>query len=126
MALIADKSCEPILTEAITDTNTDNEARAQAARGLGKIATPTAIATLVKTLTDDDLKLRSAAVAALARAGQSDSVRTRQSTLKDLMAALRDPNPALKLGANSGAPGYSRARSQCRPDRNAAIRPGHS
>jgi HEAT repeat protein len=115
VALIADKSCEPLLTEAITDTNTDNEARAQAARGLGKIATPTAIDTLVKALNDDDLKLRSAAVAALARAGQSDSVRVRQSVLNDLLAALRDPNPSLKLGAEQALQGIHA------PEANAAL-----
>ena len=99
VALIADPSGEPALTQALADVNTDNEARAQAARGLGKIASPTAIATLVKLLDDDDLKLRSASVTALARAGQSDSVRARQSVLDDLTTALRDPRPALRLGA---------------------------
>ncbi len=99
IALIADPSGEPALTEALSDPNTDNEARAQAARGLGRIATPTAVAALVKLLDDDDLKLRSASVAALTRAGQSDSVRARQSVLDDLTAALRDPRPALRLGA---------------------------
>ena len=99
VALIADPSGEPALTEAISDPNTDNEARAQAARGLGKIGTASAIATLVKLLDDDDLKLRSASVAALARAGQSDSVRARGSVLDNLTMALRDSRPALRLGA---------------------------
>jgi len=70
LALIADKSCEDALVEALDDTNADNEARAQAAAGLGKLASPRAISTLIKTLDDDDLKLRSAAVAALARAAR--------------------------------------------------------
>ena len=98
-ALIADKSCEPVLTEAITDPTTDNEVRAQAARGLGNIATATSIATLVKTLDDDDLKLRSAVIAALARASQSDSVRVHQSTLTALISALNDSKASVRLGA---------------------------
>lgn len=99
VALIADKSCEPVLTEAITDPTTDNEVRAQAARGLGKIATATSIATLVKTLNDDDLKLRSAVVAALARAGQSESVRIHQITIDALISALNDPKTSVRMGA---------------------------
>ena len=54
-------------------------------------------------------------MAALARAGQSDSVRTRQSALTDLMAALRDPNPALKLGAVQALQGIHA------PEANAAL-----
>ncbi len=99
IALIAAPSCEPSLTEAITNVSADNDARAQAALGLGKIATPSAIATLVRALNDDDLKLRSAAVTALGRAGQSDNQQARQTALASLTTALQDPNASVRLGA---------------------------
>ncbi len=70
LALIADRSCENALVEAVEDTSADNEARAQAATGLGKLGSPRAIETLIKILDDDDLKLRSTAVAALAQAAR--------------------------------------------------------
>ena len=62
IALIADKSGEDALTEAITNPDDAKEARAQAASGLGQIGTPTAIATLIKALDDKDQDLRAAAV----------------------------------------------------------------
>lgn len=99
IALIAAPSCEPSLTEAITNVSADNDARAQAALGLGKIATPSAIATLVRALNDDDLKLRSAAVTALGRAGLSDNPQARQTALASLTTALQDPNASVRLGA---------------------------
>ncbi|HLV79352.1 MAG TPA: HEAT repeat domain-containing protein, partial [Chthonomonadaceae bacterium] len=100
IALIADKSGEAALTEAIDNPNDDNAARAQAAAGLGKIGTPSAIATLIKALNDDDLDLRSAAVAALARAGRptpESAVNTR--VLAALTGALRDAGANVRLGA---------------------------
>ena len=99
IALIAAPSCEPSLTEAVNNVSADNDARAQATLGLGKIATPTAIATLVRALNDDDLKLRSAAVVALARAGQSTDPGARQTTLTSLIGALQDANASVRLGA---------------------------
>ena len=99
IALIAAPSCEPSLTEAVTNVAADNDARAQAALGLGKIATPSAIATLVRALNDDDLKLRSAVVAALASAGQTSSPRARQTALTGLIGALQDSNASVRLGA---------------------------
>ncbi len=70
IALIAAPAGEPMLTEALKNTEDDDESRTQAAVGLGKIASPTAIDTLLIALDDADLKLRSAASAALARAGR--------------------------------------------------------
>ena len=70
LALIASPSCEAALTEAVTNPAANSEARSQAAVGLGKIASAAAVATLVKTLSDNDLKIRSAAVTALARAAR--------------------------------------------------------
>ncbi|HZO89324.1 MAG TPA: HEAT repeat domain-containing protein [Chthonomonadaceae bacterium] len=100
IALIADKSGEDALTEAIKNPNDDSEARAQAAAGLGKIATPTAVATLVQALNDDDLKLRSAAVAALARAGRpTPNGPTNPQVIAALNQALRDQRASVRLGA---------------------------
>ena len=70
LALIAAPSCETALTAAVTNPAANSEARAQSAVGLGKIASASAVATLVKVLSDDDLKIRSAAVIALARAAR--------------------------------------------------------
>jgi HEAT repeat protein len=100
IALIADKSGEDCLTEAINNQDDDNEARAQAAAGLGKIATPTAVATLVKALDDDDLKLRSAAVAALGRAGRPvPSGPPSMQVVNALTAALQDQRDSIRIGA---------------------------
>ncbi len=100
IALIADKRGEDALTEAITNQDDDNEARAQAAAGLGKIATPTALDTLFKTLNDDDLKLRSAAVTALARAGRpTASAPVNAEVMSRLNAALNDSREAVRMGA---------------------------
>ncbi len=70
IALIADKSGEPYLTEALRNPNEDNEARAQAATGLGRIGSEYAIRTLVAALQDYDLKVQLASVAALSRVGR--------------------------------------------------------
>jgi HEAT repeat protein len=100
IALIADRSGEDALTEAIRNVNDDDEARAQAAAGLGKIATPTAVTTLVQALNDDDLKLRSAAVAALARAGRPTPDKPANRLVLDaLTAALRDERQSVRIGA---------------------------
>lgn len=101
IALIADPSGEAALTEAVINPNDDNEARSQATSGLGKIATPSAIATLIKTLNDTDLKLRSAAVAALARAGKPATTggRPNAAVLTTLTNALQSSNDNIRLGA---------------------------
>jgi HEAT repeat protein len=100
IALIAVPAGEAALTEAVDNPNDDNEARAQAAAGLGKIATPTAIDTLIKALGDDDLNLRSASVAALARAAKTDTGGAKAAAvLAKLTAALQGPNQVTRLGA---------------------------
>ncbi len=101
LALIAAPSCEAALTEAVGNAATNNEARAQAASGLGKIASPSAVATLVKTLSDNDLKIRSAAVTALGRAGRPAATdAANPNVLTALTAALRD---AAHSGTQIGA-----------------------
>ncbi|MCC6729595.1 MAG: HEAT repeat domain-containing protein [Chthonomonadales bacterium] len=99
IALIADRSGEAALTEALNRPDDNNEARAQAATGLGRIATPTAIATLVKALQDDDLKVQTAAVNALARAGQP--------AVRPLLVALRAPDPRLRVRAAQALEGIA-------------------
>src|SRR4029450_12739778 len=58
------------------------------------------ITTLIKALDDDDLKLRSAAVAALARAARPrPDGPANAAILKTLTAALRDQRDSVRLGA---------------------------
>ena len=100
LALIAAPSCEAALTEAITNPATNNEARAQAASGLGKIASASAVAVLVKTLSDDDLKIRSAAVTALSRAGRpAANGPVNPNVLTALANALRGSEKDAQIGA---------------------------
>lgn len=116
IALIADPSGEAALTEALSNVNDDNDARAQAAVGLGRIATPTAIATLIKALSDDDLKVQLAAVSALGRAGDK--------AVGPLLGLLKTGRPALRLraaealaatGSKSACPGLVEAASDPDP-----------
>ncbi|HLJ57936.1 MAG TPA: HEAT repeat domain-containing protein, partial [Chthonomonadaceae bacterium] len=100
LALIADPACEQTLVVALNDTNADNEARAQAASGLGRLATPRAVGALIKTLDDDDLKLRSAAVAALAHAARPDpNAPVNRAVLADLVSALQGKSDDARTGA---------------------------
>ncbi len=91
IALIAHPSCEAPLTEAIRNPDDDNEARAQAAVGLGRIGTPTAIATLVSALSDDDLKVQIAAVDGLSDVGVP--------AVSALAVAVRAPDARTRLRA---------------------------
>jgi HEAT repeat protein len=99
IALIADPSGEDALTEAMNNQDDDNEARAQAATGLGRIATPTAIETLIKALSDYDLKVQVAAVSALARAGKP--------AIPRLLATLKSPTPELRARAAQALAGIA-------------------
>ena len=100
IALIASASGEASLEEALTSPDDDKEARAQAAAGLGKIGTPTAIDVLVKTLQDPDQDIRSAAVAALARAARPEAgAPAVRGVLASLTTALGSANPTVRLGA---------------------------
>lgn len=91
LALIASKDCEAALTEAVNNPDDDNEARARAAVGLGRIATPTAVATLVKALQDKDLKVQTAAVDALAVGGRAD--------LPRVLGSLSHPDANVRVRA---------------------------
>lgn len=70
IALIADASGESMLAEAVNNPDDDDESRSQAAVGLGKIGTPSAIDTLIKVLNDPDIKLRTSTIGALSHAGR--------------------------------------------------------
>jgi HEAT repeat protein len=100
LALIADRACEDALVEAVTDVSADNEARAQAVAGLGRLASARAISTLMKTLEDDDLKLRSATVAALAEAARPvPGGKTNPAVVTALISALRGKSDDARTGA---------------------------
>jgi HEAT repeat protein len=91
LALIADPAAEETLERSLISQQTDNEARAQAALGLGRIASPKAIATLITALTDFDLRVQDAAIAGLARAGER--------AVEPLLAALRSNNAEVRIQA---------------------------
>ena len=100
IALIAAPSGEAALIQAIKDKNADAEARLQAASGLGKIASAAAIDTLITALNDPDLKMRSAAVAALAHAGRPTlNGPTQPLALQALIAALANSTDNIRTGA---------------------------
>ncbi len=100
IALIADKSGEAALIQAVKDKNADHEARLQAASGLGKIASSDAIATLIAAFDDPDLKMRSAAVTALAHAGRPTlNGPTQPQALNALIAALGSSSENIREGA---------------------------
>ena len=100
IALIAAPSCEAALIQAVKDKNADAEARLQAASGLGKIASAAAIDTLIASLDDPDLKMRSAAVAALAHAGRPTlNGPTQPLALQSLIAALSNSSDNIRTGA---------------------------
>ena len=88
IALIADVSGQDVLIDALNTPAEDNEARAQAAVGLGRISTAQAISALDKTLADPDLKVQLAVVGALARSGKK--------ALPVLLSALRRPDPVVR------------------------------
>ncbi len=100
IALIAAPSGEAALIQAIKDKNADAEARLQAASGLGRIASPAAVETLVASLNDPDLKMRSAAVAALAHASRPAlNGPTQPLALQALIAALSSSSDNIRTGA---------------------------
>lgn len=100
IALIAAPAGEAALVEAVKDKNADAEARLQAAAGLGKIGSASAIETLIVSLNDPDLKMRSAAVAALAHAGRPAlNGPTQPQALQALIAALSNSNENIRTGA---------------------------
>ncbi len=88
IALIANKSGEAPLIEAMNDPTVDHDVREQAAVGLGKIGTPEAIAALVKALRDYDLKIQESATDALAVAGKP--------AIPTLLGLLKSPDTNLQ------------------------------
>ncbi|MEI6513583.1 MAG: HEAT repeat domain-containing protein [bacterium] len=90
---IADLSSEKILDEAVKNPMEDRDARIQAALGLGRIASPTAVQTLKNCLKDVNLPLRSAAVVGLQTAAEK--------AVPAISEALKDPNPAIRVEAAS-------------------------
>jgi HEAT repeat protein len=107
IALIAAPTCEHALTEAVGNPDDDNEARAQAAVGLGRIASTSAVATLVHALRDNDLKVQTAAVDALAVGGKA--------ALGTVLGALRDSSPGVRARAAQALAGIAT------PSANAAL-----
>ncbi|MCX6382082.1 MAG: HEAT repeat domain-containing protein [Armatimonadetes bacterium] len=108
IALIADASGESMLAEAVNNPDDDDESRSQAAVGLGKIGTPSAIDTLIKALNDPDIKLRTSTVGALSHAGRP----TRDSApvtmvLMRCVAALASKNVDTQTGAIQALQGIS-------------------
>ncbi len=100
LALIAAPSCEDALTEAINNTDDDSEARSQAAAGLGRIGSATAIATLIKALNDDDNNLRSSAITSLSLAGRPTvDGPYAEPVVTALITALKSPIENIQLGA---------------------------
>ncbi len=100
LALIAAPTCEDALTEAITNTDDDSEARSQSAAGLGRIASKSAIATLIKALNDDDNNLRSSAITSLALAGRPTSEGPfSEPVIAVLISSLQSPIENIQLGA---------------------------
>lgn len=108
IALIAAPAGEPMLTEALKNTEDDDESRTQAAVGLGKIATPTAIDTLLLALDDADLKLRSAASASLARAGRPTADQAPVGmVLTKCISALKSGSEVVKIGVAQALQGIA-------------------
>jgi HEAT repeat protein len=105
-----------MLTEAIKNTEDDDESRTQAAVGLGKIGTPTAIDTLLLALDDADLKLRSAASASLARAGRpvADQAPVNM-VLTKCISALQSSSEVVKIGVAQALQGIAA------PEANASL-----
>ncbi|MCX6361838.1 MAG: HEAT repeat domain-containing protein [Armatimonadetes bacterium] len=99
IALIADVSGQDVLIAALNTPSEDNEARAQAAVGLGRIATGPALEALDTALSDADLKVQLAAVSALARGGKK--------SLPVLLAALKHTDPVVRGRAARALAGIS-------------------
>ena len=102
LALIASPQGEPILISAMANPSADSNARQQAAAGLGKLGNPAAITALLTALSDDDLDLRTAAVAALAHAVRpSPPAPPVPAVLNRLITALANNNDDLRKGVAS-------------------------
>lgn len=69
IASIGNPSSEPFLTSLISDVELDGSQRAQAALGLGRVATESALRTVARFLTTDEAPLSRACIDALRSAG---------------------------------------------------------
>lgn len=108
IALIADASGEAMLAEAISNPDDDDESRSQAAVGLGKIGTPSAVDALIKALNDSDKKLRTSAVSAIAHAGRPAPKSAPVAiVLSKCLAALNSKDANTQLGAMQALQGVS-------------------
>jgi HEAT repeat protein len=108
VAAIADPSGEEILIAALDNPDTDNEARVQAAMGLGTLASDKAVDRLIRALSDFDLKVQAAAVAALIHAGEPSApklaaILASPKNVKDTDSALRIRAAQALGGINSPA-----------------------
>lgn len=89
LGLIADPVTEKELVRSLQDPEEDADARVQAALGLGKIGTPSAIAALITALNDANLKISDGAVAGLQWAGEK--------ALGALGTAVHHPDPNVRV-----------------------------
>jgi len=86
LAGIGDPTTEPLMTQALSDEALSVPQRTQAALGLGRIGTPTAVATLWKYAQDPDTQLREGAMSALPLA--SDNALRSPSALPEKLVSV--------------------------------------
>ncbi len=99
IALIASPECQPSLIEALGNPHDASDARAQAAAGLGRLATPPAVSALTQALSDDNLSIRMAASGGLARAARAgEDSPVNLVVIKQLLGYLASGSPQVKLG----------------------------
>lgn len=91
LGLIADPATEKYLVQSLQDPEEDADARVQAALGLGKIGTPSAVSVLINALNNENLKISDGAVAGLQRAGGK--------ALGALKTAVNHPDPNVRVRA---------------------------
>ncbi len=99
IALIASPACQPSLIEALGNPADAADARAQAAAGLGRLATAPAVTALTLALSDDNLSIRLAASGGLARAARAGEDRpVNVVVINQMLAYLATGSPNVKLG----------------------------
>jgi HEAT repeat protein len=89
LGLIADPATEHQLIESLQNPEEDADARVQAAMGLGKIGTPSAISALIQALDNENLKIGDGAVTGLQQAGEK--------ALGALKTAAKHPDPDVRI-----------------------------
>lgn len=103
LGLIADPATEKYLIESLRNPEEDADARVQAALGLGKIGTPSAVNALINALDNVNLKISDGAVAGLSQAGAK--------ALSALKTAVRHPDPEVRMRAVRALGGIESAGS---------------